>query len=62
MTEDDTFRVLSRIPLKEVLELYKDWTLNWPDRGLPSDSEVDEFFKTHGWSFLEVIKQIRFKV
>ena len=47
MTEDDTFRILKRIPFSE---MYRLWHLS---TSMPNDPDVDQFFSQYGWTFLE---------
>jgi len=52
LTEDDTFRVLSRAPYSEVRRLYDDLyrTGDWI-----TDAEEGKFFQSLGWTFREFV-------
>jgi hypothetical protein len=51
MTEDDTFRVLSRPCFEEMRELYRDWWLN----NKTNTSLRISFMKQHKWTWLEFV-------
>lgn len=56
MTEDDTFRALSRAPWSEVRRLYDDLYREAADWVTQEDEE--KFFKSLGWTFREFVDYI----
>jgi hypothetical protein len=51
MTEDDTFRVLSRTPYLQLEDLYVDFCGNDPNSADPG--KMDEFLASHNWTWDE---------
>jgi hypothetical protein len=53
MTEDETFKKLSRISFDEMIRLFKDW--NEP---IDNFNEVIKFFEGHKWTYQEYIQEM----
>lgn len=54
MTEDDTFRILSRPTYKEMRNIWANSTLiNYKGSYYEHKDEIDSFFINHGWSVTE---------
>lgn len=56
MTEDDTFRALSRPGLWEMKRLYREWMCNIP-HGTNEDRRA--MFNSHGWGVQEFVLELR---
>lgn len=54
MTEDDTFKMLKRVPAKEAIDRFSQWWMGLEDSC--SLEEADEFLKTIGWTYDEMIR------
>jgi hypothetical protein len=53
MTEEDTFKKLKQIPLDDITRLFSGWIA---DKSFIQDSyntDREEFFKQHGWTWNE---------
>jgi len=48
VTEDNTFKILKRIPIKEMLLKYH--SLNDVEWNIMTESESNKFFEDYGWS------------
>jgi len=53
MTEDDTFIRLKRLPLKELLDLWTEYS-----RQSRLSSEVEVFLMQYGWTYDEFFKTV----
>lgn len=51
-TEDDTFRILKRVPAEQALAEFTSWWLKTP--GSVSTKQADEFLRPLGWTFEEL--------
>jgi len=61
MTEDDTFRILSRPTYDEMSSLRSDWI----DSCAASTNKIrdhDKFLEEHGWTWPEFITQLRLRM
>jgi len=57
MTEDDTFRILARPDIHEMVRLHWAWVKSITDEGKKFNSSWNiTFMKSHGWTWLEFLR------